>query len=205
MHLGVAREAIVPVRPRQQELAQRPAPANYVTASTRTPLRALAPKTTQRRGFDCSWDREFLQIHQREGSGPHRIPLLAAAVARVIAVANGEEPRPQPVLQMNGVSIEEAIQPTNQPTNQGRAENRPPCSVDTTLSRGTATELHEREVVNLCLLPSKASSVKRSSMKVFSGLPMRTMKVGSPNAMWLRTFVQRGMRNAMVASGAERP
>ena len=134
VHLGVAREAIVPVRPRQQELAQRPAPANYVTASTRTPLRDLAPKTTQRRGLDCSWDREFLQIHQREGSGPHRIPLPAAAVARVIAVANGEEPRPQPVLQMNGVSLEEAIQPTNQP--------RPRRESPTLLSRHDVVPRH---------------------------------------------------------------
>ena len=37
--------------------------------STRTPLRALAPKTTQRCGLDCIWDREFLQIHHREACG----------------------------------------------------------------------------------------------------------------------------------------
>ena len=102
----------------------------------RTPLRALAPKTTQR-GLDCNWDREFLHIHKREGGGPHQIPLptcclsqSASAVARVIAVANGEKQRPQAVLPRSGVSLEEV----NQPTNQRRAENRSPRSIDKTLS-----------------------------------------------------------------------
>ena len=41
---------------------------------------------------------------------------------------------------------------TNQPT---KAAQRPPRSIGKTLSLGTATDLDEREVVNLCLHPPK--------------------------------------------------
>ena len=68
VHLAVARETLC-TRTTASAGAHSPHLPTAPNASTRTPLRALAPKTTRRRGLDCTWDCEFLMIHQREACG----------------------------------------------------------------------------------------------------------------------------------------
>ena len=68
VHLAVARETPC-TRTTASAGTHSPHLPTAPNASTRTPLRALASNTTQRRGLDSSWDREFLQIHHREGGG----------------------------------------------------------------------------------------------------------------------------------------
>ena len=113
VHLAVARETLC-TRTTASAAAHSPHLPTAPHASTRTPLRALASNTSQRRGLDSSWDREFLLIHSAKraewsSTNPTVFCLsqCALAIARVISVANGEKQRPQPVLQRNGASLEE--------------------------------------------------------------------------------------------------
>ena len=68
VHRAVARETLC-TRTTASGGAHSPHLPTAPHASTRTPLRALASNTIQRRGLDSSWHREFLLIQQREACG----------------------------------------------------------------------------------------------------------------------------------------
>ena len=127
-------------------------------ASARTPLRALAPKTTQRRGLDCIRDRECLQIHHREGCGPHQITLPTCCVPVRLGGCQSDFRRQR----------RKAAASTSPPKKRRAACRSEPTAAQriahlAQLARRCPEVLPPtfmRKVVNLCLPPSKASSVK---------------------------------------------
>ena len=90
VHLAVARETLC-TRTTASAGAHNPHLPTAPNASTRTPPRRRSSSTNPT--VFC-------------------LSQCALAIARVISVANGENQRPQPVLQRNGVLLEEANQPT---------------------------------------------------------------------------------------------
>ena len=116
VHLAVARETLC-------TRTTTSAGAHTAARISKVP-QCVHAQSTARRGSEnhsAAWARLHLRLcvsadppARSVRSGPHQIPLpacclsqCALAVARMNVVANGEKQRPQPVLQRNGVSLEE--------------------------------------------------------------------------------------------------